>query len=160
MEKLRLLLQRRLFYYLTAKDISCIIYYSFVHDFYFTFYSHFFHFFRLPLFYLVSFAHFFYLIAFSGIRLSRILWTLSPMIQRIPFSLSVPPSLSLFLSSSRSSLPSFLLPRITPSLALALWDFHDRHHPRNATGIARESEERVGDTRNNFPSSFSCSTWI
>lgn len=44
--------------------------------------------------------------------------------------------------------------------ALALWDFHDRHHPRNATGIARESEKRVGDTRNNFPSSFSCSTWI
>lgn len=69
MEKLRLLLQCRIFYYLAAKDISCIIIYhsfefpSFVHDFYFTSYSHFFLFFHFSSFFFSFLRSFFYLIA-------------------------------------------------------------------------------------------------
>lgn len=67
-------------------------------------------------------------------------------------------------SSSISRLPSFSpsISRNSPfdtRTVLTPWDFHGRH-PWKATVIARKGGERGSDTRNNFPSSFSCSTWI
>lgn len=110
------------------------------------------------------FRSFFYLIAFDFPFSDT--WTLSPMIQRIPFSLSLPSLLSLFFVylSLEPFFRVFLLslylpqPSFDARAVLTPWDFHGRHHPWNATVIARKGGERGSDTRNNFPSSFSCST--
>lgn len=110
-EKLRLLLQCHIFYYLAAKDISCVIIYhsfefpSFVHDFYFAFYSHFFSFFSSSSFLFSFLRSLFYLIALWHSTFSDTLNTFTHDSAHSLFSVgaSFVPCSS---SSSRSSLPS------------------------------------------------------